>query len=338
MLLRCASLLLLVAAVLPHGRLPLGLEAARVEAPTRARRALAWAALLAHCSLPVRDVLLAGDDARAIDGHLAAYGQYRYDHFDAGPAPFVDTIQGCTDVHRHLGHCLPRAWDVANAWRLVEPSQCRVPLPALGLRAMAALAFAWDWPELATALLLGFYAALRPGELLALRVGDVLTPDQLLHGLAHGFVVLRAPKTRKSVARYQHVRVDDGLLLRLLGALGQGRAPDAFLWPWPGSAETRARAFRRHWDALCAVLGFRDVLPSGLRAGAITWLYDAGMALIDIQWIGRWSTPQTLGSYIQELAAARVLAGLSATQRAQLARAGFAVRPLALSWLTRQRA
>ena len=153
--------------------------------------------------------------------------------------------------------------------------------------------------------------------------------------MGFGFVVLRGPKTRKTFARQQHVRIDDPLIVALMRAACAGRASSDFFWPWAGSAATRARAFRACWDALTSALGMPSVLPSGIRAGAITWYYDCGMALADIQWIGRWTQLRTLASYIQEVAAVRVLGSLSPPERARLVAAADDAVALAHRWLAR---
>jgi len=323
--------------MLPHGRPSVQLAEDRgLEADTRSRRARAFRALVTFSGPAGATALYAGADARAIDSLLVAYGQHRYDTLEAGPQPYKDAIQGTTDQHRHLRGCLPRAWDAVQAWETLEPGTCRVPLPHLAFRAMVALALAWRWPLFAVLLTLGYHAALRPGELLKLEVADVLLPEDLLHGLAHGFVLLRSPKTRKTFAANQHVRLDDPFIIRLLRAARAGRPRQASLWPWAGAPATRARAFRAQWDALTAAIGIPSVLPSGIRAGAVTWYYDCGMGLDDLQWLGRWAVQATLKRYIQEIASVRVLAELSPPARAHLLEASELVLPLAQDWLRAQ--
>ena len=54
---------------------------------------------------------------------------------------------------------------------------------------MVAVALAWGWTGFAALLALGFHGAMRPGELIDLRVDSVLLPEDLMHAAPHGFVV-----------------------------------------------------------------------------------------------------------------------------------------------------
>lgn len=277
-----------------------------LEQQTIDRRTQEWNALLAWASPAHAAVLREGHSPEEVDDILARYGQHLYDAEARGPTGFRECIFAVTDRHRRLrGRGLVYAWDVVGAWEELEPSVPRNPMPVLVVRAAIAAALGWSWRSLAALLAVAFHAALRPGEFIALRVRDILLPEQLYHGLNHGFVVIQQPKTRKKAGRRQHVRLEGHDLLGLLRSVTTGRPALDFVWGHDASATTRARNFRRQFDALMTALNVDDMLPASIRAGAATWWYDQGLELDRIRWIGRWTRQDTLEHYIQEWPALR---------------------------------
>ena len=300
----------------------------RAMAPaTVERRRRALRAFRQWCTAEAWDTVCAGDDARTIDALLAAYGQQVYDS-NGSLSVYRDTILGVVDSQRHLRRVLPGAWDGVTAWEALEPSESHTPLPLAVALGFVVVALSWGWLSLGALLALGFHTALRPGEMLNLRVSDVLFPEDLMHSREHGFVVIREPKTRRIGGRFQHVRFDGPFLMVLVRAAvararGRPGEDDAFVWGAAHGAATRARRFRLEFDSIMQAMGVPlqgpcAFVPSSVRAGAATAWYDAGWSIADIRWLGRWTATATLEHYIQELAATRASARLPAETRDRL--------------------
>jgi len=202
---------------------------------------------------------------------------------------------------------LGTAWDVRTAWQHMEPGSNRAPIPARLLRAMAAVAFAWGWDDFGVVLLVAFDGALRPGDFLGLERHDLRFPQE--HGGDDSalYIILRHSKTAKlRGARWQHVRVSCGRLIKVLQTVFGSRPAASYLYHAAGTMSQRAAAFLRQFRAVLAFLRIpygeqHGFVPSSLRAGGITALYQRTFNIEQVRWQGRWDGQKSMEHYVQEL-------------------------------------
>ena len=297
-------------------RQPADLAATRVSADERRRRDRALAVLDEWLRPGTTVPALLEGSARIIGAVLAEFGQHLYD--DGGRLyVYRSAILGAQDARRDLG-TLRQAWDIVTSWEQLEPGQNHLPLPLPYLAALVSAACLWGWWDFALALVTGFDCMARPGELLAAERRNLVLEDDLPGGLAArtAFFIVEKPKTRRTAARQQHVRIRRGdvidALTRRYGALPRA----ARLWPYS------PYQFRQRWDRCCDALGLPHVdgtgfTPASLRAGGASFLYAETDRVDVVHWRGRWVGERSVESYVQELPA------LMAQARAAPGRAGL---------------
>ena len=200
-------------------------------------------------------------------------------------------------------------------------------MPVQVLQALVALALLYDRTDFAAALLIGFMALLRPGELVDPRVADVLLPHIVLCRPGTFYVVIRSPKMRRLAARREHVLVAEPSVTAFLETALRGRAPKERVFPGGGAD------LRRVLAGLLLALG----IPTGdtvgltlasLRAGGATWLYSETRDLELVRWRGRWGAPRTLEVYIQEVGALHILSEVEQSVRDRVQRFASAMPAL----------
>ncbi|MCX8214629.1 MAG: hypothetical protein OTJ97_09040, partial [SAR202 cluster bacterium] len=204
------------------------------------------------------------------------------------------------------------AWDVDRKWQVEEPTEHRTPLPRAFWEAAVVAALLLGLIPFATSLLLGFWCALRPGELLRLTRRTVMLPEDLGENDNTIFVVLDKPKTRNRAARTQHVKLDDPLALHFLRWRLRPLAMDEKIYP--GSSYL----FLKEWQKVFGVLVTTAFCPSSLRAGAASDLYKRTNDLDLVRWVLRHASQGCLESYIQELPFALINARPSPATRAKV--------------------
>ena len=190
---------------------------------------------------------------------------------------------------------LAGARQALQGWSRLHPS---VPYPPLTWElalTIAAYLMAQGHEQLAVAVLVAFDGLLRVGELMSLRVGDVVGCGPVVTDrpdLAHlgAGVRLRSTKTgRQQFAKLQRPEVQV-----LLGDLCKGRAADELVF---GAS---AGVFRRHFkDAVRAMGLHQSFTPHSLRHGGATHLYAAGLSVDEIMLRGRWAVSKSARRYIQ---------------------------------------
>ena len=202
------------------------------------------------------------------------------------------------------------AWEVATKWALLKPVNHRPPIPEALLLAMAGLAVGLGWERFVTVLLISFYCAARPGEVLKAERRDALTPQDMLEDSAQGcmYLRIRLPKTRKRGARVQHCKLSQQEIVKFVEKVLQPLKLNCKIF------EGSPSSFRRRWDFILERIGVPKKLritPGSLRGGGAVWCYRAGVPLTDLCWQMRITSIATLGYYLQEVAAESVLAELS---------------------------
>ena len=259
---------------------------------------------------------------RIIGKVLAAYGQVLF-HTNGHIGAYLETINGVVDMDRSLQRQLPAAWDVASSWQDLEPTLHRIPTPRILMQALVGLAFLWGWWDVGVIIYVSFVAMLRPGEACRLTCSDLLLPTRLMLDTPTMYVKLKEPKGRWAVARMEHVRVDEEMLIVFLEAWVLG-------WParrrlFQGSYST----FRKLHDALVRFFGISveegiGITPGSHRGGGATFLFQELEDLGKTQWRGRWRQLRTLEVYVQEVAAVSLLPELDVLARERIRRFGAA--------------
>ena len=204
-----------------------------------------------------------------------------------------------------LMHFLPRlrgklhgSQRLLTAWKKHELPQRAPPLPRAFLLALAGKALMEHDLRLCVALLLGFHAMLRTGELLAVRARDLLRAD------GNQSMLVSLPFT-KSGQRLKNVPeavvITDPLLLTYLRVLLPRLEPHDYLYPGK-NANFRA-AFRR----LCLATRLPAVTPTwrpySLRRGGATAHFMEFGSLDRTALRGRWQSTSTARVYINEAVA-----------------------------------
>ena len=167
---------------------------------------------------------------------------------------------------------------------------------------MAGLALGLGWTRFAAVLLLCFYCAARPGEVLkALREDTLLPVDCLEEGGRHTiFLKVKLPKARKGGAKIQHCKMAVEPVSRFLEiALSPLQPKEPIFGGSPSS-------FRRRWDFVLEQIKVpraARITPGSLRGGGAVWSYRNGEPLVKICWKMRITSISTLGYYLQEVAA-----------------------------------
>ena len=277
-----------------------------------------------------RDLDTLAGDPPALDRLLAIYAQALWDD-DAPQSHLPELLNGIRKRHPDVGGRLKGAWDVRTAWQHLEPGDNKAPVPPRLARAIVSVALMWAassaaWLEFAALVLLTFAGALRPGDVLGLLRHDLRFEDE--HGGFGGdlYVVLRFAKTAAMRgARWQHVRIKERGVVRVVCEVFRARRGDAQLFTHAGTYPQRARALAAKLQAVLRFLdvpyGLRDgFVFSGLRAGGITELFQRTEDLPLTRWRGRWDSWKSMEHYIQELQASFAFAGLHVDVRQRVYR------------------
>lgn len=207
---------------------------------------------------------------------------------------------------RISGSLLAGTWQAIRGWKAIAPSRPRTPITRHLLEALVLAALSKGylehgsarqrWWSAALGFWLGFECLLRPGEVLGLRVCDVVVPEETLAGPDAGIVlVLQTPKTRR-VWRKQFV-------------ISHGSEFNSWLIWWLAGRTAKQRVFtlsmsswRNMLMQLChemRVTNMRITLGS-LRAGGATWQFREYSNLGRLQFYGRWKTLASLEHYLHE--------------------------------------
>ena len=135
----------------------------------------------------------------------------------------VHAVLGIQKRFRISGSLLRCTWRRIEGWRMLKGGRSRIPLTRYLLQGLVVVAFGFAatclemaererWWSAGLAWWLGFDALMRPGEVLALRVADLVFPQGGGECDPGVVVVIRAPKTRR-VWRAQFVLVEDVTLV-----------------------------------------------------------------------------------------------------------------------------
>ena len=149
---------------------------------------------------------------------------------------YENMLLGLQEKYPWARDAIAPGWRVASRWMQLEPSTPHAPMPRQVLMACLVVAASWSWPHVLLSLFLGFYALLRPSDLIGLQRSDLMLPmehDSPQLGL---LIRLCTPKRHVSGARVQYTRVDGKFLSPLV--VFRIRRMDRSQLIWPSSATT----------------------------------------------------------------------------------------------------
>ena len=193
-------------------------------------------------------------------------------------------------IQRYPMHYMAGPWKLLTTWESVWPGKVHPPLPLPLLKALVTTALTWQWTCFTLALLIGYFALLRPCELLALKVSDSsLTSETGFEDVV--FIRLHLVKSRTRGVRMQSVRLDVPFVVSFLKKCLQTMHPNEKIWCYSTSL------FRTGLQmALERLTGYAQLcVPSSLRAGGATfWFRQWNEDIARLQWRGRWLHAKTL--------------------------------------------
>ena len=203
---------------------------------------------------------------------------------------------------RISGSLLAGTWQAIRGWKAIAPSRPRTPITRHLLEALVLAALSKGylehgsarqrWWSAALGFWLGFECLLRPGEVLGLRVCDVVVPEETLAGPDAGIVlVLQTPKTRR-VWRKQFVishesEFNSWLIWWLAGRTAKQRVFTLSMSSWRNMLMQLCHEMR--------VTNMRITLGS-LRAGGATWQFREYSNLGRLQFLWPLENPSFFGT------------------------------------------
>ena len=98
---------------------------------------------------------------------LASFGRYLYEA-DRSYNDYTEVANAFVGLRRQFKRQLTVAWDLADAWRHLEPVTSRLAFPAVALSAAIVQGLRWGWPVFVGLLALGSRCVLPAGEVPAL--------------------------------------------------------------------------------------------------------------------------------------------------------------------------
>ena len=242
---------------------------------------------------------------------LEEYGRTLYES-GASRRDYAETTNILVKTFVFLKPFLAGPWRLLTTWESLWPGKVHPPMPLpLLLRVLVSTALAWSWNRFALLLLIGFYASLRPCELIALRVNDFMMSSET--GCLNEVLIRpKLVKSRTRGAKMQNVRLDVPFVVSFLQKSLRAMSSNEKIWCYSTSL------FRtRLQQTLFEVTGQSNIcLPSSLRPGGATHFFRLwNEDLLRLQWRGRWLHFKTLAHYIQELGCINIMEELSTAAR-----------------------
>ena len=198
-------------------------------------------------------------------------------------------LAGLQDFDPKLKHCLPGSWRLMKTWTVNEVPNRAPPFSEKVLHAMVGWARFHGYHSFGLSLLVGFYALLRTGELLALQARHI----QMTSATAPAVLSLGLTKGGKRQGAAESVTLGEISVLKFLWLWKQQVPSHAFLTQkpneWRQLFNTCLEGLRiQHWQ-------FR---PYSLRRGGATFFFIKHGSLDRILILGRWTAVRTARIYI----------------------------------------
>ena len=213
---------------------------------------------------------------------------------------------------------LSSAWRSLSKWQELEPSTPHMPTSRRLACAVACIALMEGQRGFALCGLLQFFALLRPGEALGLRREHACLPEDSASEAGVCFFAIPKHKGRqvRTSSGAHHACIRDSLIVDFVRGYCRGHSLKDRLYL--GTFGQFTRLWKKYLGILgvacSAPLGFT---PASLRAGGATWLYTAGMPVVEIMWLLRHEAEKTARHYIQAAAAAQTYGRLSSAARSR---------------------
>ena len=266
-------------------------------------------------------------EADEYDAHLTDYLELLWDTGE----PKTTAAYTLAAVHHYvptLRRKLPRAWRLKIIWdRLELPCQA-LPLSQSHMFGIAGWFFQHCQPCMATACIVGFAGLLRTGELLQLKVSDVVaTPNGLVLHLGE------TKTAKRKMMIDETVIITDTLACLILTKLVSGRHPGAYV------SQHSPQQFRTNWNHMRARLHVADykILPYSLRRGGATWYFQETGSFSRTMVKGRWEHVKTCKLYINQAQLALNQISLPQPTLHKLQQLERALRPHLEKWVSRGR-
>ena len=147
-----------------------------------------------------------------------------------------------------------------------------------------------------TLLNVGYFALLRPGELLKLKAFDIMLPNSVSLGAPFAVVRLDHPKNLRQMGKQQFAEVHHPDAVNWLGWLVRTTGPSATLRP------SRPNKFRMMFKQICFKLGLDGLKLSSLAPRCRRnhdALLDEKIEVSRIPFQGRWANLRSLEHYLQ---------------------------------------
>eukprot|EP00435_Cladocopium_sp_Y103_P061539 s868_g23.t1 len=202
---------------------------------------------------------------------------------------------GLAGIQHFLPQSLGRlrhSWKLAKVWQKLEPPRRVLPLSPLMVRAMAGAAWSLGFISEAAALLLGFDAMLRSGELYSVQVRDFKFYND------KAVVSLGYTKTGKRNNTTEMVVVERKLAIAALRRACADRPRNALL------LARGARVFRTLFNALLDLFNLEGLITvSSLRRGGASWDFLQRQSMERTLLRGRWQSTSSARIYLQDATA-----------------------------------
>ena len=159
---------------------------------------------------------------------------------------------------------------------------------------------------------------LHSSEFLTASREHLMLPKDMFVRMMHAYLHIQNPKTKR-LARRQHAKIDEDVVVAFLTVVFGHFAPGQPLWPGSSSA------FRKRCDVLLEGLDVptkdaqKEVTPGSLRGSGATHFYLDCEDIPRIAWRGRWSQVKTLELYLQVVAAQVIFHRLPAASQTIIA-------------------
>ena len=200
-----------------------------------------------------------------------------------------DTLSSLQHSEPLLKRRMLRSWRLIKAWQKHEIPARAPPLTPTTLSILAGWMHSRS-PELALALLVGFHALLRSGELFQIKNRDIICSQNLVVlNLGHTKMGFRNAAAESASFRHSQISL-------MLQAWKTTRSPEALLVNV--SASTFRQLFSRGLEA--TELAGAQYKPYSLRRGGATQVFLETQSYSAVCQRGRWSSERTTRIYIQD--------------------------------------
>lgn len=296
-----------------QARSPNCLSLARVAPPTLKSYQKGLAGFLSFCQ---RNFPFLGSDC-ALDDALSEYGNalFRANSRRGNRQTFINAVM-CVELYLpHLRKMLQRSRAVYGGWDKRVAAKSPPPFP---LAIVCLIVFFFRDRQLAPmalAVLIGFHAMIRRGEVCLLTWNDIILPgDPRLMNFSSSSPVAGLLVRKAKGGLLQFVPLRDSHLISLLVQAKASKRPSSLV------LTISADQFRSLLDIAVDHLGFGNVgyVAHSLRHGGATHYYMLQVPVPDIKMMGRWKCPKSLDRYVLAGRGLLLANTFSSTQQAHM--------------------